>query len=129
MLEDEAYVLSQRCPKGVISHDDALYYYGLVDREPFVHCITIYSGYNPSALTNSGYKVYTVKKELLDLGKTTITNQFGHEIPMYDLERTICDLVRMNIPKWRSHLIRQNRATYSNLENHLIQITEPGNPI
>lgn len=36
---------------------------------------------------------------------------------------------RMNIPKWRSHLIRQNRATYSNLENHLIQITEPGNPI
>lgn len=52
MLEDEAYVLSQRCPKGVISHDDALYYYGLVDREPFVHCITIYSGYNPSALTN-----------------------------------------------------------------------------
>ena len=77
VLEDEAYVLSQRCPKGVISHDDALYYYGLVDREPFVHCITIYSGYNPSALTNSGYKVYTVKKELLDLGKTTITNQFG----------------------------------------------------
>lgn len=36
---------------------------------------------------------------------------------------------KMNIPKWRSHLIRQNRATYSNLENHLIQITEPGNPI
>ena len=71
-----------------------LIFYGLVDWEPFVHCITIYSGYNPSALTNSGYKVYTVKKELLDLGKTTITNQFGHEIPMYDLERTICDLVR-----------------------------------
>ena len=61
-----------QCTKGVISHDDALYYYGFVDREPFVHCITIYSGYNPSALTNSGYKVYTVKKELLDLGKTTI---------------------------------------------------------
>lgn len=37
--------------------------------------------------------------------------------------------LRLNIPKWRSHLIRQNRATYSNLENHLIQITEPGNPI
>ena len=38
-------------------------------------------------------------------------------------------LSSLNIPKWRSHLIRQNRATYSNLENHLIQITEPGNPI
>mgnify|MGYP000736064293 FL=1 len=23
-----------------------------------------------------------------------IKNQFGHEIPIYDLERTICDLIR-----------------------------------
>ena len=93
-LEDEAYVLSLRCPKGVVSHDDALYYYGLVDREPMIHNITIYSGYNPTTLTRAGYKVYTVKSELLDLGKETVINQFGHEIPMYDLERTVCDLVR-----------------------------------
>ena len=93
-LEDESYVLSLRCPKGIISHDDALYYYGLIDREPYIHSITIYTGYNPTSLTNSGYKVYTVKKELLSLGKIKVTNQFGHEIPMYDLERTICDLVR-----------------------------------
>ena len=93
-LEDETYIFSLRCPKGVISHDDALYYYGLVDREPVIHSITIYSGYNPTTLTNSGYKVYTVKKDLLDLGKITVTNQFGHSIPMYDLERTVCDLVR-----------------------------------
>lgn len=93
-LEDEDYVLSLRCPKGVVSHDDALYYYGLVDREPMIHNITIYSGYNPTTLTRAGYKVYTVKSELLDLGKETVINQFGHEIPMYDLERTVCDLVR-----------------------------------
>lgn len=94
ILEDEAYVLSLRCPKGVVSHDDALYYYGLVDREPMIHNITMYSGYNPTTLTRAGYKVYTVKRELLDLGKKTVVNQFGHEIPMYDLERTVCDLVR-----------------------------------
>ena len=93
-LEDKTFILSLRCPKGIISHDDALYYYGLIDREPSIHNITIYSGYNPSTLSNSGYKVYTVKKDLLDLGKTSVTNQFNHTIPMYDLERTICDLVR-----------------------------------
>ena len=93
-LEDESYILSLRCPKGVVSHDDALYYYGLVDREPMIHNITMYSGYNPTTLTRAGYKVYTVKRELLDLGKKTVVNQFGHEIPMYDLERTVCDLVR-----------------------------------
>ena len=78
----------------MVSHDDALYYYGLVDREPMIHNITMYSGYNPTTLTHAGYKVYTVKRELLDLGKKTVVNQFGHEIPMYDLERTVCDLVR-----------------------------------
>ena len=56
--------------------------------------MTIYTGYNPSALTSSGYKIYTVKKDLLDLGKLTVVNNFGHTVPMYDLERTICDLVR-----------------------------------
>ena len=39
-------------------------------------------------------KVYTVKKELLDVGKRTVKSNQGNEIPMYDLERTICDLVR-----------------------------------
>lgn len=64
-LEDESYTLSLRCPRGIISHDDALYYYGLVDREPLVHTMTIYTGYNPSSLTNSGYKIY-VRKNLLN---------------------------------------------------------------
>lgn len=93
-LEDESYVLSMRCPQGVISHDDALYYYGLIDREPYHHTLTIYTGYNPSSLSASGYQIYTVKKELLTLGKVTVVNHFGHKVPMYDLERTMCDLVR-----------------------------------
>lgn len=93
-LEDEMYTLSLRCPNGVISHDDALYYYGLMNREPIKHTLTIYTGYKPTLLTNSGYKIYTIKKDLLYLGKSSVVNQFGHKVPMYDLERTICDLVR-----------------------------------
>lgn len=94
VIVDETFILSQRCPKGIISHEDALYYHDLIDREPFMHSITIYTGYNPSRLSDSGYKVYTVKKELLDVGKITVKNNFGNEIPIYDLERTICDLFR-----------------------------------
>ena len=76
------------------SHDEAFYYYGLTDREPLVQTLTIYSGYNVHRLKEDGYKVYTVKKELLDVGKRTVKSNQGNEIPMYDLERTICDLVR-----------------------------------
>ena len=91
---DELEMLHRRCPMGVFPHYEAFYYYGLTDREPLVHTLTIYSGYNVHRLKEDGYKVYTVKKELLDVGKRTVKSNQGNEIPMYDLERTICDLVR-----------------------------------
>lgn len=92
---DELYVLHQRCPNAVFSHDEALYYHELIDREPLLHTLTIYSGYNAHRLKIDGKcKVYTVKKELLNVGKITVQDNDGHQIPMYDLERTICDLIR-----------------------------------
>ena len=91
---DELYLLHQRCPHAVFSHDEAFYHYGLTDREPLTHTLTIYSGYNSHRLKEDGCKVYTVKKELLEVGKTTVENTCGNMIPMYDLERTICDLIR-----------------------------------
>ena len=92
---DELYVLHQRCQKAVFSHDEAFYYHGLTDREPLVHTLTIYSGYNVHRLIADGNcKVYTVKRELLNIGKTIVKNNNGNMIPMYDMERTICDLIR-----------------------------------
>ncbi len=92
---DDLYVLHQRCPNAVFSHDEAFYYHGLTDREPFVHTFTIYSGYNAHRLIADGNcKVYTVKRELLNVGKIMVKDNNGNIIPMYNLERTICDLIR-----------------------------------
>lgn len=92
---DALYLLHQRCPRAVFSHDEAFYYHGLTDREPLIHTLTIYSGYNAHRLVaDGGCKVYTVKKELLNVGKITVQDNCGNDIPMYDLERTICDLFR-----------------------------------
>ncbi len=79
----------------MLSHDEAFYYYDLIDREPLTHTLTIYRGYNVHRLIKDGNcKVYTVKKELLNIGKTEGKDNHGNLIPMYDLERTICDLTR-----------------------------------
>lgn len=92
---DELYVFHQRCPKAVFSHDEAFYYHDLTDREPLIHTLTIYSGYNAHRITAGGRcKVYTVKKELLDIGKIIVQDNCGNDIPIYDLERTVCDLIR-----------------------------------
>lgn len=92
--EDENYILSLRCPQGVLSHDEALYYHGLTDREPLQKTITIYTGYGTSRMVADGIKVFTVKKELLDIGKEIVKTSHGHDIPLYNRERTICDLIR-----------------------------------
>lgn len=76
------------------SHEEALYYHNLTDREPIQHTLTIYTGYNTKRLVDSGCKVYTVKKDLLDVGKVMVKDTYENEIPVYDVERTICDIVR-----------------------------------
>ena len=91
---DPLLIAHIRCPKAVISHDAALHYYGLIDREPSTPTLTIYSGYNTSRLKAAGYKVFFVKKEYLNVGKVEVIDFDGNTIPMYDLERTMCDLVR-----------------------------------
>lgn len=92
---DNLYVLHQRCPRAVFSHDEAFYYHDLCDREPIVNTLTIYSGYNAHRLkASTNCKVYTVKKELLDVGKIIVKDNYGNQVPMYNLERTIVDLIR-----------------------------------
>lgn len=91
---DPLMVVHMKCPNAVLSHNVALHYHGLIDREPARPTFTIYSGYNASRLKKFGYKVFFVKKELLDIGKTEVVDFDGNLVPMYDLERTICDLVR-----------------------------------
>lgn len=57
--------------------------------------MTIYSGYNSHRLSANGLcKVYTVKKELLNVGKIIVQDNCGNKVPMYNLERTVCDLIR-----------------------------------
>ena len=70
------------------------FFHDLTDREPNPYSITVKTGYNPASLQADGIKVYTIKKELHDVGIVTMNTPFGNPVPVYDMERTICDLIR-----------------------------------
>lgn len=91
---DAMYLLHLRCRQAVFSHETALFFHDLTDREPAPYSITVRTGYNPSKLKSDGIQVYTVKASLHEVGITTAQTPFGHTVPTYDMERTICDLVR-----------------------------------
>ncbi len=91
---DSMYILHLRSPNSVLSHDTALYLHGLTDREPFNYSLTVKRGYNTARLKADGIDVYTVKEDLVALGKTALKTPFGRSVPVYDMERTVCDLIR-----------------------------------
>ncbi len=93
-MQDELLSISMRSENIIFSHETALYLHGISDRTPFEHTVTAPSGCIPSTAIKSECKVYYIKPELFDLGKTELKTPSGNLVPCYDLERTVCDVIR-----------------------------------
>ncbi|WP_455616547.1 type IV toxin-antitoxin system AbiEi family antitoxin domain-containing protein [Eisenbergiella sp.] len=91
---DTMFLIHLRCDQAVFSHETALFFHDLTDREPSPYSVTVKRGYSPSRLKADGITVYTMKPELYAVGITNLQTPFGNVVPVYDMERTICDLLR-----------------------------------
>ena len=91
---DVMYLTHLRFEQAVFSHETALFFHDLTDREPMEYTVTVKTGYNPTKLKAEGFRVYTIKEELHNVGKIEANTPFGHKVWIYDMERTICDLIR-----------------------------------
>jgi hypothetical protein len=56
--------------------------------------VTVPAGYNATSLKASGAKVYFVNRDLYPLGLITVKSPHGNDIKTFNLERTICDMLR-----------------------------------
>lgn len=93
-MPDELLSINLRTERLVFSHETALFLHGISDRTPFVHSITAPANRVPSPSLREECKVYYIKPELFELGRTKLTTPFGNQVSCYDLERTICDIIR-----------------------------------
>lgn len=93
-VQDELLSVALRTQWLIFSHETALFLHGFSDRTPFVHTITVPSDKIPSKNMQEGCKIYYIKSELFELGKTILKTPAGNEVAGYDLERTICDIIR-----------------------------------
>ena len=94
--EDEMYLLQNRFSKGIFSHETALYLHDLTDRTPLRFIMTFPWGYNAASLKDENVAVKRVVKNLYELGMTELASPAGGIIRAYDIERTLCDIVRGN---------------------------------
>lgn len=93
-LMDEMAGLQARYKRAIFSHETAAYLLDLTDRTPLYYSVTVPSRYNATSLKASGAKVYFVKSDLYLLGLITVKSPHGNDIRTFNLERTICDLLR-----------------------------------
>ncbi|QCH27781.1 type IV toxin-antitoxin system AbiEi family antitoxin domain-containing protein [Clostridium sp. LBM24168] len=93
-IEDEMYYMQIKYPKLIYSHETALFIHGLSDRTPFEYSVTVPSSYKVVKSISENNKIYYIKNELHSLGVTTAKTSFRNNIRLYNVERTICDIVR-----------------------------------
>ena len=92
--EDDMYFLQYRYAKGVYSYGTALYLHGLSDRTPISYILTFPHGYNAPGLKKRNVKAKYVTLDIYDMGITSMPSQSGNSLRAYDVERTLCDIVK-----------------------------------
>lgn len=92
--EDEFLVAQLRFPRGTLSDGTALYLHGLTDRTPLFLTMTFPRSYRATKAREAGIEVRTCANDLLDLGVVSVKTPYGNEVRCYDVERTLCDIVR-----------------------------------
>ena len=94
--EDDFYLLQRKYERGIYSHDTALYLLGYSDRTPAKYTMTFPKGYNAPSLKNENVIIKRVILENFNFGKAEIESPSGNLIYVYDLERSLCDMLRGN---------------------------------
>lgn len=94
IFPDTFFVTQYRCPRGVFSHETALFLHDLSDRNPLRLMMTIPSGWNSPLLTDENIIFYYSGPERMRLGICETETTSGVKVRAYDIERTLCDCLR-----------------------------------
>lgn len=92
--EDELYITQHRFARGIFSDETALYLHGMTDRAPFSITMTFPRSYNAKSAREAGIVCRTCADGVLSLGRCEARTQYGNAVVAYDIERTLCDIVR-----------------------------------
>ena len=92
--EDEFVNLQARFKKGIFSNETALFLWDLTDRTPNKYDMTFPNNYNLTNARTAGVNCSRVKQEWYLEGKTQTESPGGNKIAAYNMERTLCDILR-----------------------------------
>ena len=93
-IADEYYKIASKSKNVRFSLATALYLHKLSDRNPLIYNVTLPFGYSGSLQKQENVILNFVNRDILDLGVMEMISPFGMKIKVYDIERTICDIIK-----------------------------------
>lgn len=90
---DDYFLLQHRFPNGVYSHETALFLLGYSDRVPIMPQMTFPYGFHSTRAKKAGLIPIISKQDTLS-GIVTIKRSGGTTIKVYEIERTLIDLLK-----------------------------------
>ena len=94
MINDDYYKIISKSKNAIFSYTTALFLHNLSDRTPLYFDITVPRGYGGSLQNIDTVSLHYVDISLLTLGLEIIQSPLGREIKCYNMERTICDIIK-----------------------------------
>lgn len=88
---NEFWLMGEKYKNGIFSHNTASYFYDMTDRTPLQLDMTFPSN---NRVKNDLLNVHYIKKEYHNLGLIEHKLPDNSTIKIYNLERTICDIIR-----------------------------------
>ena len=88
---NDFFLLQQRYKTGIFSHNTALYFYHLTDRTPLKVDLTFPSNIR---VNDELISAHYIKQANFEVGQKDLNLPDGTTVKVYDLERTIIDIIR-----------------------------------
>lgn len=116
IFEDGMYILQYRFSRGIYFKDSALFLHHIIDRTPDRYQMNFPLGYNPSAIKRYPVRIYRQKLEWQTLGVEEVLSPGQHKVRVYNVERTLCDILRARDSS-DAETIRQAMRSYVQMKH------------
>ena len=93
VFEDSFYSFQSKYKKVIFSHMNALYFYGMTEEFPYNYTVTVPQSYHVDTV-NEKCNVFYVSDDMFELGICEVETPNGNKVRAYDVERSICDIIR-----------------------------------
>lgn len=95
---------------GIVSLTSAAFYYKLTDKDEGRITVTLKRDQKPPKIPYDLFAYYYTTSKFFDIG-LQILDQNGRTVKIYDVERTVCDIIRHR-SKYNSMLVREVVESY-----------------